>query len=766
MTADALTLDLSFNNISVVADGDLTELKLLRVISVRANGLSWIQPLAFDPLWNLEDLDLSENRLMAVDQRWFSALGALRRLNLLNNPYKCLGSPMFQGLVRLRSLAFGGPALEELNRQDLLGVQQLDQLSVHANNLLRYDAGALANIWPLGAVLLKLHGPFEANFGVASALLADVSNPDTQVTLEDLHLAGKPSVQALAEAAGRRIRLLTFRNVSLSDEAVVNFLEVMNGAPLTALSFQDVILTGEGRWERAGWTEHRSIDEFFVSRATVLDVFRFVSLVDMKFLLEYPQKVSLIDSGVFVVPCRTSQLLLRLQYLDLSDNLLTDLTLAEILCDGGPTLSELRVFNVSGNALKSLSAVSRLLATHSRLTHLDVSRNGYSSMPAACPWPSHLRHLNVSGAKLTSVTSCLPESLQVLDLSHNALQTFALLLPALTELHLNGNKLLRLPAGKLLPRLQTLAVQSNALSMFEVSELRSYRRLEFLRAARNTFVCSCDFVSLLQSGLAGCGAVRLADNGVEDAYVCDSPLSLRGEPLAQVRLPAAACHPVLTVSLGCGTVLLCGTLLTILLWRLHAFWYLRMIWAWLGAKRRSQPPDSEALLSYDAFVSYSQQDAGWVENLLVPELEEPRCPQSLYADWQSPPGAPRPLTLCLHKRDFLPGRWIADNIMSAMERSRRTVFILSKSFVQSEWCRYELDFSHFRLMDGGERLDVSILILLEPLSKDDVPKRFCKLRKLMRSTTYLEWPEEEDRRAEFWRSLRDALQGDEQQPVS
>lgn len=52
------------------------------------------------------------------------------------------------------------------------------------------------------------------------------------------------------------------------------------------------------------------------------------------------------------MPCPTSRLLVNLQYLDLSDNLLTDLTLAESLCNGDGTLKDLRVLNVSGNALK------------------------------------------------------------------------------------------------------------------------------------------------------------------------------------------------------------------------------------------------------------------------------------------------------------------------------------------------------------------------------------------------------------------------------
>lgn len=56
----------------------------------------------------------------------------------------CLGSPsVFQGLVRLRRLHFGGPALEELKRGDLSGVTELEELTVHANNLMRFGKDAV-----------------------------------------------------------------------------------------------------------------------------------------------------------------------------------------------------------------------------------------------------------------------------------------------------------------------------------------------------------------------------------------------------------------------------------------------------------------------------------------------------------------------------------------------------------------------------------------------------------------------------------------------
>lgn len=50
-----------------------------------------------------------------------------------------LGSPpLFQGLIRLKRLMFGGWALKELRRGDLCGVTELEELTVHANNLQRF----------------------------------------------------------------------------------------------------------------------------------------------------------------------------------------------------------------------------------------------------------------------------------------------------------------------------------------------------------------------------------------------------------------------------------------------------------------------------------------------------------------------------------------------------------------------------------------------------------------------------------------------------
>ncbi|TKS68466.1 Toll-like receptor 2 type-1 [Collichthys lucidus] len=114
-----------------------------------------------------------------------------------------------------------------------------------------------------------------------------------------------------------------------------------------------------------------------------------------------------------------------------------------------------------------------------------------------------------------------------------------------------------------------------------------------------------------------------------------------------------------------------------------------------------------------------------------------------------------PLQLCLHKRDFIPGGWILDNIMDAIEKSHKTLFVLSEHFVRSEWCKYELDYTHFRLFDQND--DTVVLILLEAIDAETIPKKFCKLRRFMNSRTYLKWSDDDNQIPRFWKNLRTAI---------
>lgn len=374
------------------------------------------------------------------------------------------------------------------------------------------------------------------------------------------------------------------------------------------------------------------------------------------------------------------------------------------------------------------------MLTLKNLNNLDISKNNFLSMPETCQWPGKMKQLNLSSTRIHSLTQCLPQTLEILDVSNNNLDSFSLILPQLKELYISRNKLKTLPDASFLPVLSVMRISGNIINTFSKEQLDSFPQLKALEAGGNNFICSCDFLSFAQ------GQQALARVLVDwpDGYRCDAPSHVRGQRVQDARLSLSECHRAAVVSAVCCALFLLLLLTGVLCHRFHGLWYMKMMWAWLQAKRKPRKAPRRDLC-YDAFVSYSERDSYWVENLMVQELEH-----------FNPP-----FKLCLHKRDFVPGKWIIDNIIDSIEKSRKTIFVLSESFVRSEWCKYELDFSHFRLFD--ENNDAAILILLEPIDKKAVPQRFCKLRKIMNTRTYLEWPTDETQQEAFWLNLRAAI---------
>ena len=79
------------------------------------------------------------------------------------------------------------------------------------------------------------------------------------------------------------------------------------------------------------------------------------------------------------------------------------------------------------------------------------------------------------------------------------------------------------------------------------------------------------------------------------------------------------------------------------------------------------------------FVSYAHQDEQYVEEVLVPGLEETK--ELKYKCF-------------VHVRDFVPGRAISEQIVEAVDNSKRTLICLSKHFLASDWAKQEFEVAH------------------------------------------------------------------------
>ena len=83
--------------------------------------------------------------------------------------------------------------------------------------------------------------------------------------------------------------------------------------------------------------------------------------------------------------------------------------------------------------------------------------------------------------------------------------------------------------------------------------------------------------------------------------------------------------------------------------------------------------------SYSAFVCCEWRDARhFVYRKLLPNLETEETK----------------LKFCVAQRNFLVGATIIDNILRALDRSKKVIFIVSRYFIESNWCKEELLMAH------------------------------------------------------------------------
>ncbi|XP_015230540.1 PREDICTED: toll-like receptor 13 isoform X3 [Cyprinodon variegatus] len=141
---------------------------------------------------------------------------------------------------------------------------------------------------------------------------------------------------------------------------------------------------------------------------------------------------------------------------------------------------------------------------------------------------------------------------------------------------------------------------------------------------------------------------------------------------------------------------------------------------------------------FDAFVSYNVHDEDWVYRELLPELEGEQ-------GWR----------LCLHHRDFQPGKPIIENITDAIYESRKTICVISRHYLLSEWCSREIQMASFRLFD--EQKGVLILLFLEEIPTYHLSALYG-MRNLVKKRTYLSWPQAAQHPRLFWQNVKRALQ--------
>ncbi|XP_063052553.1 toll-like receptor 2 type-2 [Engraulis encrasicolus] len=752
-------LDLSYNRISELRSDDLAQLCDLRVLRMVSCGLSKISPdaLRYNP--KLQELHLASNKLTVIPE-----LPAIRRLSILDlsdNVYAsyALGKS-FQELKSLETLSLGSPVAARINCSDLASLEglPLKQLRLGAGvELSGYQSGSLSRLIHLEEVILNMTF-CDCQQAFKNILKDLVSTRVARLTLVRFlpSLCNVSSDLFVGLRNFTQLRWLTFKEVWFNSSTLVQTMSNVLQSPIEALVFLNMTYnedTADG-FHLFDIATHSRLGQL---RAMIFNHYVYHSL---QYIFKYPEvqvntslfsglkKVQFSDAGINVMPCGLLGNLPALEVLDLSHNLLKPTGLW-YKCPDTDIFPALSALILRGNAFEDLSDVAKYIGESMKsLRKLDLSINPVKlhSLPS---WPSSLHYISLSDTELgQNVFGHLSPNFFFVNLSRASIETLdtdsLVSLTQLKTLVLTSNHIEGLPLNLSLPQLEELYVDNNKISSFDLKSFRGLPKLKRVHAGHNPFVCDCalhTFLTLFNESMLV---------GWPFDYRCHSPSHLAGTLLKEFHPSVVSCNLWIQTSIGLTVVLvLCG----VLAWVFRAVdgaWYLRMVWVWLAVKRRSQRDRDSRLarviFRFDAFISYSHSDANWVETQLVPHLE----------------GAG--LHLCLHERDFLPGRWIIDNIVDSVEQSRRVLFVLSCSFVHSEWCNYELFFAQHHALGERHRLrhralDSLAFVLLEPIPLDSLPRKFLRLQALLRRRTYLQWPveEQEAKRRLFWASLRAVL---------
>ena len=395
---------------------------------------------------------------------------------------------------------------------------------------------------------------------------------------------------------------------------------------------------------------------------------------------------------------------------------------------------------------------------------IQCSRRGHSEIPPLIPMDAtsilldgnnftgllesqafigrkRVRSLHLNASQIESISSQTFNGLTELEVLHlednliHSLQGHEFSnLTSLRELFLERNRLVSIDENTFasLASLELLHIHDNLLNTYPIWTVAPLLpSLTALTISGNPWTCQCKFVhkfhqfSQRQPHLVAdlvhvkCvadtngGLISLdSNNGTcSDAMAVTYHNSEVHQDLISV-LPIAAAIIAVCIVLAVSSILLFVFRTPLRVW-LHSKYGIRVM------KTRNEDK------LYDAFVSYSVKDEDFVQQVLVPQME------------QEEPS----YKLCLQHRDLPTSSSISDSFPGVSQLCAKHLLVVSRAYLETEWTQIK-----YALQDHKKLQP--ILILLEELSSLDLAAA-PEFNLLMKAGPVLKWTD-----TGFWNKLR------------
>ncbi|XP_067848307.1 toll-like receptor 8 [Heptranchias perlo] len=438
-----------------------------------------------------------------------------------------------------------------------------------------------------------------------------------------------------------------------------------------------------------------------------------------------------------------------LKVLNLSHNAIFTLT------ESGLNSDSLEVLEFQGNRLDILwneqnSRFLSLFKNLTKLTYLDLSYNQLQHIPFDVfeNLPHNLTYLSLSHNGLDIIEwdkLQLLKNLLTLDLSNNKLTIAPDRLydntKSLQKLLLRKNRISQLPESFLTTanRIKYLDLSYNKIEVLNQTVFLASEQLflEVLVLKGNPFHCTCELAPFI----AWIDTCDLDIPQLATDVTCDSPEDQRGQSIIFLDQHACTMDDVAaSLCLASAIIIFCTMVIAV---THHLFyWDVQYFHYFCTSKVKGDQYHSLTMqsCSYDAFIAYDSSDLAvtdWVVNELLVHLEDK---------------GERHFCLCLEERDWGLGMAVVDNLSQSIHASKKTVFVLTRSYVKRGTFKTAFYMAHQRLMDENE--DVIVLILLEPVL---ITSKYLRLRKRLCRSSVLYWPKNPNAEGFFWQCLRNVI---------